>query len=75
MSKTIKLNAVRFCLNVLAFHCSARVIFVANNFVCQTPADRFLEQTTDRPPIPVLIFDFHRSTSHAHNAYGNKERA
>lgn len=75
MSKTIKLNAVRFCLNVLAFHCSARVIFVANNFVCQTPADRFLEQLMIRPPIPILIFKFHRSANHARNAYGNKERA
>lgn len=75
MAKTIKLNAVRFCSNVLVFSRFAHIVFVANGFACQMPADRFPEQLTVCLPIPVLIFNFYRSTSHARNAYGNKERA
>lgn len=74
MVKMLKQFNIHSCSNVLVFLYSARAIFVANGFVCQVPADRFLEQTTNRLTELLLIFNFHRSISHARNDYGNKER-
>lgn len=64
-----------FLLKRFDFPYSVRTTFVTNNFVCQVQADRFLEQIADRLTEPLLTFDFRRSISHAHNAYGNKEHA
>lgn len=57
MAKTIKLNTVRFCSNVLVFSRFARVIFVANNFTCQTPAD----DPTNRTDSNIQFLPFHKS--------------